>query len=78
MSWAAEGGRDSRITRLTLTRRYLLYQVIWGRHIQCIPLRRASRNINPLQVPLTQQNMVPLEVLSPQLQQPIRKVNGLW
>ncbi len=76
---AAEDGRDSRITRLlTLTCRYHLHQVICGRRIQCIPLRRASRSINLLQPPLTQQGTVPLEALSLRLQQSIRTINSLW
>ena len=75
MSRAEEDGRGRRITHLMLTcRRYHLHQVICGRRIQCIPLRRASRihNINPLQAPLTQQSIVTLEAL------PMRTINSLW
>ena len=78
MSRRAEDGRDSRITRLTLTCRYHLHQVTCARRIQHIPLRRASPNIDSLQVLLTQQGVVPLVTLSLQLHQPIRTINSLW
>jgi hypothetical protein len=78
MSRQAEDGRDRRITRLMLTCRYHLHQVTCARRIQCIPLRRASRNINPLQALLTLQGIVPLAALSLQLHQPIRTINSLW
>jgi hypothetical protein len=78
MSRRAEDGRDSRITRLTLTCRYHLYQVTCARHVQHISLHRASHNIDPLQALLTQQGLVPLVALSLQLHQPIRTINSLW
>ena len=78
MSRRTEDGRDRRITRLILTCRYHLHQATCARRIQCIPLCRASHNINPLQALLTQQGVVPLVALSLQLHQPIRTINGLW
>jgi hypothetical protein len=78
MSRTTEGRRDSHITRLMLTCRYHLHQVIGGRRIQRIPLRLDFRNINPLQAPLTHQGIIPLrlELLS---LQPIRIItSNLW
>ena len=69
MSRTTEDLRDS---RLILTCRYHLHQVI-GRRIQCITLRRDSRNINPLQAPLSHKGTIPLESLS---LQPIRTISS--
>jgi hypothetical protein len=73
MSRTTEGRRDSHITRLMLTCRYHLHQVIGGRRIQRIPLRLDFRNINPLQAPLSHKGTIPLESLS---LQPIRTISS--
>jgi len=78
MSRTTEGRGDSRITRLMLTCRYHLHQVIGGCRIQCIPLRLDSRNINPLRAPLTHQGIIPLRLELLPLQ-PIRTItSSLW
>ena len=77
MSRTEEGGsgRDSRTPRLILTCRYH-HQATCARHIQCIPLRRATRNINHLQAPVMLQGAVPLEGLFIQLQQSTHIINS--
>ena len=78
MSQTTEGRRDSHITRLMLTCRYHLHQVITGPRIQYIPLLLAFRNINPLQALLTHQGIIPLR-LEPRSLQPIRTItSSLW
>lgn len=65
---------DRRDSSITLTCRYHLHQVIGGRRIR-IPIRRDSRNINPLQAPLIHQGIIPLEAYL----QPIRTISSsLW
>lgn len=68
ISWGAEGVRLRRSTRLILTYKYYLRQVVCTRHFQWI-LRRASCSINRFNLlqALTQQRTVPLKVLALQL-----------
>ena len=69
ISWGAEGVKDRRSTRLILTCRYYLCQVVCTRRFQWILLRRDSRSINRFNLLQghTQQSTVPLRGLALQL-----------